>query len=824
MILTLINWKKSIGIFLKSFFVSFFIFSNIFGTVTVFHEGISYIRQNSTQVSNIPNGYCFFTTEQFKEHLVLNKVNLEKVTFVEDLDITFKEKFINKCAGRVTGISELNIYSESLQVFYVPGNNKIIYDLIPIFSILFFSIFIIFVIFFRRFENQLKKINFSAFFYLIIIFLYLFRSVNVNQNILDDLVYILGPTQNNYSLLSYSLIFISAFVMLNTRYFSMFFGILFYLLFAGTVYKLLYFVNLNIYFLLFLTIALFYIIFYSDLKRTLVLLVAKLNIELYEKIFLSAFFSYINIYILNRGSECIDTDCKIYHYTIPKLIQNNLPIKYEYFAEIGYGLSQAYTNLYSFTIGFFQQITSIDYLIVGHIFQAYLIYMFLLIMLVISKQLDIKRYLPIFLLIFLSYPTFIIYVSPGNYMFLLTVLLLLRVSLISHNIRSKYLLDFFILMIGPIGVLSFVIFAIFEFKNQKQSFFVGISWGIIVLINNFFNSVPFLYPYTDVFLTKANKYLYSSTTKHLSLNNSEAWDSYNLTSHNIFFGHPRIFPFGLIALALIVYFIFKVIKYKRIDKQILFILIYTITYSSVLVILGYKFDRYYFFTNIVVTILIFYIFNKILNLYFEGKLSQYILISVFFLTSLTPTYNLFKAQYYYTEEMPLLYFGSFDKFSENNLSKISEKNYIRDNYSFLSSQIVNKLEKNDYQTTYGDLRILDLEDYRDTNLLFSEVSYLSYEKSISIWDAIEDLNTDFSIIPYWVYTQEYLWPVLSENNFYVPLNEDKLYTFYFCNEEFEAFMLIDHNNKFSDLLEKSLIEEFCWYKKPMTTYEKAINN
>ena len=176
-------------------------------------------------------------------------------------------------------------------------------------------------------------------------------------------------------------------------------------------------------------------------------------------------------------------------------------------------------------------------------------------------------------------------------------------------------------------------------------------------------------------------------------------------------------------------------------------------------------------------------------------------------------HHLFKAQYYYTEEMPLLYFGSFDKFSENNLSKISEKNYIRDNYSFLSSQIVNKLEKNDYQTTYGDLRILDLEDYRDTNLLFSEVSYLSYEKSISIWDAIEDLNTDFSIIPYWVYTQEYLWPVLSENNFYVPLNEDKLYTFYFCNEEFEAFMLIDHNNKFSDLLEKSLIEEFCWYKK-----------
>ena len=63
---------------------------------------------------------------------------------------------------------------------------------------------------------------------------------------------------------------------------------------------------------------------------------------------------------------------------------------------------------------------------------------------------------------------------------------------------------------------------------------------------------------------------------------------------------------------------------------------------------------------------------------------------------------------------------------------------------------------------------------------------------------------------------------LSENNFYVI--EDKLYTFYFCNEEFEAFMLIDHNNKFSDLLEKSLIEEFCWYKKPMTTYEKAINN
>ena len=43
---------------------------------------------------------------------------------------------------------------------------------------------------------------------------------------------------------------------------------------------------------------------------------------------------------------------------------------------------------------------------------------------------------------------------------------------------------------------------------------------------------------------------------------------------------------------------------------------------------------------------------------------------------------------------------------------------------------------------------------------FSEVSYLSYEKLISIWDAIEDLNTDFSIIPYWVYTQEYLWPVL----------------------------------------------------------------
>ena len=38
-------------------------------------------------------------------------------------------------------------------------------------------------------------------------------------------------------------------------------------------------------------------------------------------------------------------------------------------------------------------------------------------------------------------------------------------------------------------------------------------------------------------------------------------------------------------------------------------------------------------------------------------------------------------------------------------------------------------------------------------------------------------------------------------------------TFIF-NEEFEAFMLIDHNNKFSDLLEKSLMKNFAGIKNP----------
>ena len=131
------------------------------------------------------------------------------------------------------------------------------------------------------------------------------------------------------------------------------------------------------------------------------------------------FFTYFLIYIFNKEFFCLDTDCEVYHYVIPKLIQSDISTVYFPFAEVGYGLSQAYTNLFAYTISFLQQVSKLDYLTIGYAFNTLVIFIFVLTVLLTLNKLEISnKWFGILMLLFLTIPTFAVYLMPGNYMFL----------------------------------------------------------------------------------------------------------------------------------------------------------------------------------------------------------------------------------------------------------------------------------------------------------------------------------------------------------------------------------------------------------------------
>ena len=107
--------------------------------------------------------------------------------------------------------------------------------------------------------------------------------------------------------------------------------------------------------------------------------------------------------------------------------------------------------------------------------------------------------------------------------------------------------------------------------------------------------------------------------------------------------------------------------------------------------------------------------------------------------------------------------------------------------------------------------------------MFSDVAYTSLKNGKSIWENVENLDIDFSIVAHWTYAEDY-WPVLDNTNYYTTLEDETLYTFNVCGIDSEAFMLIDHKNQFQDLKNMNFMRDFCWTQKPMKTYLESINS
>ncbi len=800
-------------IYFVTFCFSFLLFSSIFGSRAILYENYSIYNKYFSESFQTANGFCLYELEEYKSYLVENGAN-KKIQISIDKDLTLSERFLNKCAGRVTGINTFDLDSTDLTILYVPGNSNNLFGFFPILSFIYFLIFIFIFQIFKKFN--ILSLNYVSLMYIFFASLYMLRLVNTDENLILDILYTIEPKQAFLRPSILFLIFLITYFALNSKLIINYFYLFLIILFSGFLFKIFYYFNLSAYFVLIISLAICYLFFYKALDKFLSQVKSKLLLSYYEKFIFSIFNTYFVAYILNRDFFCLDTDCEVYHYVIPKMIQNNLTTVYFPYAEVGYGLSQAYTNLFAYTISFLQQVSKLDYLLVGYIFHTFTIFIFLLSVFLLLKKLKIEiKWFTVVLLLFLTTPTYSIYLMPGNYMFILCTLTLLRIYSINLNRRIKFLIDILLFFIGPIGVLTVALINLYDYRNFKLNFIKGVFFGLLLITINFIAGYPLLYPYSDKFLDSTNKLLYKSTLEHLKLSNEHSFEFYGITIHNFYFGHPNIFSFGVIVIICLGIILFR----NRRDDIQLFgqIYFFIFSYISTMFLLSYFFPRYYLITSVLIIILCVAGIDSISKNIKNKELSTILFIYIFTISIFAPTYNLEKNDHYITYEHELLQFKKFDNYLANDYDEIILASKFRHEQSTYSSKLANNLNKNDFKVMFGDLRILHLDKLDNYNLLFSDIAYSSYKNSSTIWDTVKDKDIDFSIIAHWTFIEDY-WPVLIENNFYINMNEEKMYTFNLCGVDSEAFMLIDHKNQFDKITNESFMKDFCWKKKPIKNY------
>ena len=800
----------------------------VMGSKTLTYEIYSIYNKNFSNNFQTANGFCLYELEDYKSYII--QQGYEKSINVEiDNSLTITEKFLNKCSGRVTGISTQDLSSDEFKILYVPGNSSKIFSNLPIFTIFFlFFNFIIFQIFKKIKLNYDKKyliyLLFCIFASFYILRLINFDEINLYQKFITDPLYIINPQQSYLSFPIYFFIFFINYLLINKKSFFYIFNIFIFFLLSGLIFRIFYLINLSPILVLVSAAFLFYKLIINKLKQF-----SNSNLKEYEfststKIISSTFLTYINIFILNRDFYCLDTDCEVYHFLIPKLIESNINTSIFPYAEIGYGLSQAYSNIYPYTLSFIQQITNSNYLTIGYFYQILTLYVFLMSILFFMKKIDIdEKWLSVILLLFLANLTIVNYLMPGNYVYLLISLLILRICFQDSNRIFKLLLEVFIFMIGPLGILCLAILYLHDFKNIKVNILKGFLMSSLHLVVNLLSGYPFLYPYSNIFLDDANKSLYNSTTAHLKLNNLENLNFYNFNFHNILFGHPRLINFGLVTLLCVgaILYLNRSIKGFQFFK---FMIYFLTSYNLILFFLGYFFDRYYIITNVFIILLVIGLLNMLTKQINNKIISTFVFCFFLLISIFAPNLNLYKNEYVVTEEFTLFSIGRFNNYFINNDKELEFNRFIRSNYSIFSSKFANILTQNNYKVMYGDLRILHLDNINDYSFLFSDVAYKSYRDNSNIWDVIEDNEIDFSILPFWTFADPDIWPVLTENSYYKRLDEKKLYTFKFCSIDFEAFMLVDHKNNFQELLDQDITKEFCWENKPMKRYLNSFDS
>ena len=795
------------------------LFSSIFGFKTLLYENYSLLNKYVSNSFQIANGFCFYEVDEYREYLIENGAN-SQMKFNIDNDLTFSEIFFKKCEGRVTGLNTLDLKSKELTIQYVPGESNKIFSFFPLFTLIFITLFLGTIIFFKKLD--IYELSYFKAPFLFFINIYILRLINTDENIVADILYTIEPRKTFFSIPVYLLIFLSTYLALNSKLIAYYFQIFLFIIFSGILFKIFYYLNFNIYIVLILSLLSFYFFFYKKLSIFFNQIKLNLILNNSNKFIFSMFFTYFLIYIFNKEFFCLDTDCEVYHYVIPKLIQSDISTVYFPFAEVGYGLSHAYTNLFAYTISFLQQVSKLDYLTIGYAFNTLVIFIFVLTVLLTLNILEISNYWFVFLmLIFFTIPTFAVFLMTGNYMFLLVSLFLLRICIIDSNRYLKFLVDICIFFIGPIGVLCTVLINLYEFNDLKINIIKGSFFGMLLLFINYLAGYPFLYPYTDMFIDPTNKLLYQSTLEHLKLSNQYHLEFYGLTVHNIFFGHPNILGFGVVCLIFSVIIILNNKRNKIRAYQLS--LFFVFSYVSVLYILSYYFARYYLISNILIAIIIVGTLDIILKKISIKEVSLNLFIYISIVTIFAPTYNLEKNDHYISYEHSFLSNKKFDNYLVSSNKEMELATEFRHNYSKLASDLSNTLNAENYKIMFGDLRILNLDNLNNYNFLFSDVAYTSLKNGKSIWENVENLDIDFSIVAHWTYVEDY-WPVLDKTNYSTTLEEETLYTFNVCGIDSEAFMLIDHKNQFQDLKNENFMRDFCWIQKPLKTYLKRVNS
>ena len=156
----------------------------VMGSKTLTYEIYSIYNKNFSNNFQTANGFCLYELEDYKSYII--QQGYEKSINVEiDNSLTITEKFLNKCSGRVTGISTQDLSSDEFKILYVPGNSSKIFSNLPIFTIFFlFFNFIIFQIFKKIKLNYDKKYLIYLLFCIFASF-YILRLINFDEIIIS---------------------------------------------------------------------------------------------------------------------------------------------------------------------------------------------------------------------------------------------------------------------------------------------------------------------------------------------------------------------------------------------------------------------------------------------------------------------------------------------------------------------------------------------------------------------------------------------------------------------------------------------------------------
>ena len=195
----------------------------VMGSKTLTYEIYSIYNKNFSNNFQTANGFCLYELEDYKSYIIQQGYE-ESIKVEIDNSLTITEKFLNKCSGRVTGISTQDLSSDEFKILYVPGSSTKIFSNLPIFTIFFlFLNFIFFQIFKRIKFNYDKKyliyLLFCTFASFYILRLINFDEINLYQKFITDSLYIINPQQSYLSFPIYLFIFFINYLLINKRSF-----------------------------------------------------------------------------------------------------------------------------------------------------------------------------------------------------------------------------------------------------------------------------------------------------------------------------------------------------------------------------------------------------------------------------------------------------------------------------------------------------------------------------------------------------------------------------------------------------------------------------